>query len=640
MHFSIFLGAGEMGEILFTGNLLSSDIHTSAAPDAEKVEEVTSRSSVFRGKDRPPSIIALFREGQPSCFLDFNNTRFRERRMAPPPAEAPSTPSSSRWRDWLMCLSLCAHFAGYELIRSGSVTLLTGYIGSEGLSYTITVGFPLSALALWTVHYCSRHYGVRQTLRLSHLLTIVIVALVAGACPRFTAEGPLSQAGIMGFYCFREIYVGIIATQNWSFVRVPYDLLIRFAGMVSVASVVGSFCVEFLVRFGGVRVLLLGGIAMQCIAWSLSEFSFSTEGAVDASAGDDVPGPKGSGTTKSFYENCANLIGSNKTLQLLFLEALVHQACSNLLNLMFYDGLRRTIDNDKGRAVLIGRFFAAVNFVSCVLQVLVMPRLMSPRNAPMLLLMVPLVVLLSTSLGFFHQSSLVSVTLGFGIMKVLEYSVMTSAMELIYMPMGHEVRYLGKELIRFFGHRLGKSGTSLLISAASAHLQPTLQTQTVWSGTLAAIWGGSMFLLSSHLETVNESEAAASLIRRRSRSRSLGKDPAADLATAPIATPASSHGAAPVFDEQQLAASDSDAKPAVGHEILSTDEDWTSLVGREESDTESLSGHSDDDGSENDDKSSCSSTSSSGMEPYVFVTVSSQPLGSLRRQCRDDEVKS
>jgi hypothetical protein len=89
--------------------------------------------------------------------------------------------------------------------------------------------------------------------------------------------------------------------------------------------------------------------------------------------------------------------------------------------------------------------------------------------------------------------------LGFGCMKVLEYSVMTSSMEMIYMPMGHEVRYLGKELIRFFGHRLGKSGTSLMLSAASAHFKPTLRAQSVWSGTLAAVWGASMFLLSAHL---------------------------------------------------------------------------------------------------------------------------------------------
>ena len=32
--------------------------------------------------------------------------------------------------------------------------------------------------------------------------------------------------------------------------------------------------------------------------------------------------------------------------------------------------------------------------------------------------------------------------LGFGTMKVLEYSIMSSAMEMIYMPMGQDVSYL------------------------------------------------------------------------------------------------------------------------------------------------------------------------------------------------------
>jgi ATP/ADP translocase len=43
-----------------------------------------------------------------------------------------------------------------------------------------------------------------------------------------------------------------------------------------------------------------------------------------------------------------------------------------------------------------------------------------------------------------------------GTMKVLEYSIMTAATEMIYMPMSHDDRYLGKEVIRFFGHKLGR----------------------------------------------------------------------------------------------------------------------------------------------------------------------------------------
>ena len=43
-----------------------------------------------------------------------------------------------------------------------------------------------------------------------------------------------------------------------------------------------------------------------------------------------------------------------------------------------------------------------------------------------------------------------------GTLKVFEYAVKTSAIEMIYMPMSHEERYLGRELVRFFGQKVGK----------------------------------------------------------------------------------------------------------------------------------------------------------------------------------------
>ena len=425
-----------------------------------------------------------------------------------------------------MCWSLCSHFVAYELIRSASVALLTAAGDNDGLGHTITAGFPLSAIALYAVHYVSMAFGVRHTLRLSHLFTICVIAVMAAfsksllsTSTRISANGlNWGKLSVICFYCFREIYVGIIATQNWSFVKIPYDLLVKFAGLVSVASVIGSICVEFLAKQGGVQVLLVVGIIVQCVAWVFAEASFATgqESHHNSSGEEASPTLK---KTKSFYVESSDLMAKNTTLQLLLLEAILHQGCSNLLNQLFYDGLRRHISSDTGRAVLIGRFFAVINFLSCILQCVVVPLVMTPRLMPSFLTAVPIIVLVATAATFTNES-LLSVMLGFGCMKVLEYSVMTSAMEMIYMPMGHEVRYLGKELIRFFGHRLGKSGTSLMLSAASAHFRPTVRTQSIWSTSVAAMWGASMFLLSQNLHA-----DVVSLLERRIRARSLGKDP-------------------------------------------------------------------------------------------------------------------
>lgn len=131
---------------------------------------------------------------------------------------------------------------------------------------------------------------------------------------------------------------------------------------------------------------------------------------------------------------------------------------------------------DSERAVLVGRFFASVNIAACFLQVFVMPSVLSVSTLPKVLRSIPLVIFAIVIAGYIYPS-LLTVMFGFGALKVLEYSIMTSATEMIYMPMSSEQRYLGKELIRFFGHRMGRSAAVMILSAASAHFKPSMATQ-------------------------------------------------------------------------------------------------------------------------------------------------------------------
>ena len=106
------------------------------------------------------------------------------------------------------------------------------------------------------------------------------------------------------------------------------------------------------------------------------------------------------------------------TLQLMFLEALVHQCCSNMLNMMFHDGLRTEVPLDSARAVLVGRFFATVNIAACVLQIFIMPSVLSHSTLPRVLSAIPL-ILLTMVVGGFVYPCLLSVMLAFGSLKVL-----------------------------------------------------------------------------------------------------------------------------------------------------------------------------------------------------------------------------
>jgi hypothetical protein len=226
-----------------------------------------------------------------------------------------------------------------------------------------------------------------------------------------------------------------------------------------------------------------------------------------------------------FWADSWNLIWKHKMLQILFVEGVLHQLCGNMLNLMFHNGLRLEITSDATRAMLVGRFFATVNITSCALQCFVLPHVLSHSSLPTVLAYIPVFVLAASLFGVVYPS-LISVMLSFGTIKVLEYSVMHSASEMIYMPLGHEVRYLGKELIRYFGHKLGKSGSSLVLSAMVSQLQPSLAMQSVWGAILTVAWGGSMLTLANSVRERDQQDekdlqaqrvaAAAAKFRRTS----------------------------------------------------------------------------------------------------------------------------
>lgn len=249
------------------------------------------------------------------------------------------------------------------------------------------------------------------------------------------------------------------------------------------------------------------GIGRYCLSKTQSSFSPRRSESKDSftrcdgkSSGDssesspDVKPAKKTG----FWHDSWSLFCQHSILRLLFIEAITHQTCTNMLNLMFHNGLGLEVGEDSVRAMLVGRFFATVNITACVLQCFILPSLLSQSTLPNVLSTIPFIVFVAVMLGVVYPG-LISVMLGFGTIKVLEYSIMTAASEMIYMPMGHDVRYVGKELIKFFGHKLGKSAASLVLSACVAHMRPSLATQSMWGACFAVCWGMTMYSLSQYL---------------------------------------------------------------------------------------------------------------------------------------------
>lgn len=433
-------------------------------------------------------------------------------------------------------------------------------LGSEALPLTVAVGSPASALVLYLYTKSIKSLGSRMTLRFSNLACLIMFIAMGVYCGQL--KGLSGKVIVVVFYALREIYVSLLSSQQWAFISTTLDkstssYLVSFSGIVSVASAVGSCTVERLVTIGGVRGLLFTSLAATVIGLiaaesanvivvhhhqqrarrdaerkaaglspyqtpkpssdNLASLDTSTQRSdssktmkSDTTASEAKPTGVATAAKHSpkagFWRDSWDLIRSYPILQLLFFEAITHQVCTNMLNIMFHNSLRFSPMDSALKAKLVGRFFATVSIVSCGLQCFVLPTILSQSTLPRVLMYLPFIVFATVMIGVVHPG-LVSVMLGFGTMKVLEYSIMHSASEMIYVPLGHEVRYVGKELVKFFGHKLGKSAASLVLSFLIAKLQPSIMFQSIWGGAFSLIWAVSIFGLSKHLvERANEDD--------------------------------------------------------------------------------------------------------------------------------------
>lgn len=425
-------------------------------------------------------------------------------------------------------------------------------LGNEALPLTVAVGGPASAVVLYLYTKSIKRLGSRLTLRLSNIFCLLMFFFMFLYCGR--VKGLTGKIVVVFFYALREIYVSLLSSQQWAFISTTLDkstasYLVSFSGVVSVASAIGGCTVEQLVEVGGVRGLLFTALAATVVGSICAETAstivesdakakaaeqqkeIAAAGCSPTAATDCVQTKSTSNEANAsqvnaniqsnsssnhhshavahqkkkggFWRDSWNLVRSHTILQLLFFEAVTHQTCTNMLNIMFHNGLRTSTVPDDVKAKLVGRFFASVNITACLAQCFVLPSLLSQASLPKVLKQIPFIVLAAVMIGVFYPG-LISVMLGFGTMKVLEYSIMHSASEMIYMPLGHELRYVGKELVKFFGHKLGKSGASLALSFLLSHFKPSLTMQSIWGAIFIIAWAVSIYMLSAHLSERDE----------------------------------------------------------------------------------------------------------------------------------------
>lgn len=354
--------------------------------------------------------------------------------------------------------------------------------------------------------------------------------------------------------------VRLLHSQHWSFISsvTPKDEAKKWfapiTGLASVTSTIAAGSISHLLESLNLYGLLITAAAIMLVgakcsdaAYRIAElYGFSpvkesdekqmgdSEGAPSSAQDrwkENEMSPKKTKTTCSstggLFVKASALFKRVPILGALFVEVLLCQSLSSLLNFLFLVKTKEAIPGDEERAGWSGKVsscidivailfcglialiypnlhlcsaispihktkcYAWTNGVSGFLQFLVMPFVMRWADPRWIWLLMPatmIVLVLHQCLA--SNASLMLVGSSFFWMKTQEYSFRPVVSELIYVHMDFESRYLGKEVINLMADRMGKSGMAIALFLATTYYDEhvLLSTLSNVAFVAACIW--------------------------------------------------------------------------------------------------------------------------------------------------------
>jgi len=323
----------------------------------------------------------------------------------------------------------------------------------------------------------------------------------------------MSQMLLFLQFVFQSAYVQLLYAQHWAFISSVLTaeegsrLFAPIAGLGSIGSTLAAGSVSMLVEsFGLIGLMYMAGISYIVCA-ILANMAFSTakshgfepsssgkaekneepQTSISSSSSDGrgayAPinsGAKDSSLTSSpstnatipclkknnIFQQAYSLFHRVPVLGALFVEVIISQCLSSLVNYIYLYKLKVTITDDSDRAGWSGKFYAWINGVSGIFQFFIIPILLKHCEAHRIWLFMPSLMLICTlyQFGTYKTSGLFGASASFFCIKTMEYSLRGAANEMLYVSLDYESRYLGKKVISLIAGKFGKSSMAVALA--------------------------------------------------------------------------------------------------------------------------------------------------------------------------------
>lgn len=407
-----------------------------------------------------------------------------------------------------ICMSAATslHFFGYELARSGNLSLFTssntGFSSSGAFPLAMACVSPTSVLLILGYTSQLEKYGPRLALRNTTTLCFAMIVLSGLLVSIMQKSGidnnnqaftwivpilkePISLCKIIVWisFIFQNSYAHLLYTQHWSFLgsilneRQAGTYFATIAGVASLSSTLaGTILSKFVDKIGlaglliGASISLLASLLCADKAYSIAEKN-GFDPANEIKKKVEKKNKKKSDSQNSMKESggivkkAYDLFMRVPVLGALFLEVIAFQSLSTIINVCFITKLKESIVNDALRAAWTGKFYAFTSGSSGLLQFAVLPFLMNRVQPKMVWRFMPVLpMVLVLIINFQEDPSLMLIASCLFFAKSMDYSFRNVVNEMVYVSLDFDSRFLGKEINGVFGNRLGKSGISFLLS--------------------------------------------------------------------------------------------------------------------------------------------------------------------------------
>ena len=339
----------------------------------------------------------------------------------------------------------------YPLFRATTTAI---YIQTFGAKATPKVWF-LSVVFLSITITVFNLLQKKFRVQILFLITSIVSVLIFGISDFLLQSGFSELAYVL--YIWKEIYIVMVIHMILGYVNNDLNidrakiLLGPIGAMGSIGGILGGVLTSYWVKSYSTSIV----IAIACVALILNAiFFFSTRILQNVEEEKKI----------QKVSPISSLKDVKVYVLLICLVVTLSQFCINIANLQFNLMFEQIVPDVSEKASYLARLFSAINVVTLIVQLIIIPPLFAKSKMKTIHLFIPVFYMFLSFIGLgLGGGLLISVAGTFVLFKGLDYSLFSSSKELLYYSLSPLQKFGAKYLSDMVVYRLAKALISILL---------------------------------------------------------------------------------------------------------------------------------------------------------------------------------